>query len=68
MIPFAHERDTSYLEKLERQAQIARAEEAARLAGDLYIIGRAAVRVIVRWVKPAHHDAATHRDAAGRHA
>jgi len=62
VIPFAHERDTSYLEKIERQAKIARAEEAARLAGDLYLIGRAAVRAVARWVKPEH------RDAAGRHA
>lgn len=63
MIPFRYESDFSYMEKAERLAQIARAEHAARLAGDVYLIGRAAVRALVRLVKPANDDAAGPRAA-----
>ena len=57
MIPFRHESDSSYMEKVERQAQIARADEMARLMGDVYVIGRAAVRALLRLLKPANDDA-----------
>ena len=61
MIPFRHELDSSsYMEKVERQAQIARAEEMARLMGDAYLIGRAAVRKIARLLKPANDDVGRH--------
>jgi hypothetical protein len=63
MIPFSHERDFSYMEKVERQAQIARAEHASQLAGGVYLMARAAVRALVRLVKPANDDAAGPRAA-----
>lgn len=63
MIPFIHEADATYLEKVERQAQIARADEMARLTGDIYVIGRAAFRAVVRLVKPANDDADGRRAA-----
>ena len=61
MIPFRHELDFSYMEKVERQAQIARAEEAGRLIGDAYQAVRAGFRALARLLKPAH-------DGAGRRA
>ena len=47
------------LERLDNphHAGVARAEEAARLVGDVYLLGRAAVRAIVRLLKPANDDA-----------
>jgi hypothetical protein len=60
MNPFRHELDFSYMEKVERQAQIARAEETGRLIGDVYQVGRAAFRALARLLKPANDDAGRH--------
>jgi hypothetical protein len=42
------------LERLDHRVGIADAEETARLVGDIYLIGRAAVRAVARLVKPAN--------------
>lgn len=44
------------LERLDHRAGIAHAEETARLVGDVYLIGCAAVRAVARLVKPANDD------------
>jgi hypothetical protein len=46
------------LERLDpHHAVVARGEEAARVISDAYLLGRAAVRAIVRLLKPANDDA-----------
>lgn len=56
MNPLNYASDMTYLEKIERQAAIARAEEAARFVGDVYDIGRAAFHALARALKPANDD------------
>jgi hypothetical protein len=51
------------LERLDHRAGIAHAEETARLVGDVYLLGRAAVRGLVRLVKPANDETAPRRAA-----
>ena len=63
MMPTSYESDMTYLEKIERQAAIARADEAARLIGDASLMGRAAVRAVARLLKPANDDDAGRRAA-----
>ena len=63
MIPFSHEDDMAYLEKVERQAAIARAEHAARFIGDLYLVGRSAIRAVAKLLKPANDNDAGRRAA-----
>jgi hypothetical protein len=63
MIPFRHDYDSSYLEKVERQAQIARAERLAHVADEAYQVAKAGVRAVARLFKPAHHDGAGQRAA-----
>jgi hypothetical protein len=61
---FGPHHDSSYYERMERlQAQAARAEEVARFVGNVYVMSRAALKALVRLVKPANDDDAGRRAA-----
>jgi hypothetical protein len=64
VIPFRHETDSSYVERVERlKAEVARAEHAARLVGEVWAMGRNAFRSLARLLKPANDDGSDRRAA-----